>query len=201
MSEPKVLVLPQDIKDGIFHKYEIDTIRRNLAAFINNFGMPKFVREDVGKGFYVYYPDDASSHIQFCPDINYLDGWLYGVVQGHQRGEFTKMRSIGILHFDELEAKAEPREEDIIITSSMTRKELNDLAYEIADAKEMADKVFLLGDDVPDVKKEVLKGFVPPDDWGAYDWSDKIDAICEHFSLVLGTFQIEKAETAVASSY
>ena len=67
-----------------------DIIKDNLNAFVANFGAPRIEKEDYGKGFYVYYPANSDSYIQFCYDINYLNGWLYGVVQGYIRGEFKK---------------------------------------------------------------------------------------------------------------
>lgn len=194
------MITPSEVKNDVFLKYELEIVRRNLSAFINNFGEPRIEREDAGKGFYVYYPSTAESYIQFCPDIDYLDGWLYGVVQGHVRGEFTKMRSIGILHFDEMNAPdGDPLEEDIVITSGLNRKELNDLAYKIAQAKEIADEVAdAEDDDLVSIDTSLLAGFVVPDDWDDYGWNDKIYTICAHYSYTMGTFQIESAETAVA---
>jgi len=72
---------------------EKEIIKDNLTAFTNNFGDVKIVKENAGPGFYVFYPatsEDNGSWIQFCYDINYLNGWLYGVVQGFLRGEFKK---------------------------------------------------------------------------------------------------------------
>lgn len=64
------------------------TIQKNLGAFVANFGNVRIETADYGGGFYVFYPASSDSYIQFCPDINYLDGWLYGVVQGVNRAEF-----------------------------------------------------------------------------------------------------------------
>jgi hypothetical protein len=71
---------------------EIDILKDNLSAFVANFGKVRIEREDAGKGFYVFYPtdNDNGSWIQYAYDINYLDGWLYGVVQGVHRGEFKR---------------------------------------------------------------------------------------------------------------
>ena len=69
-----------------------ETIKDNLRAFVNNFGEPRIERDDLGKGFYVFYPADSDSWIQYCYSIDYLDGWLYGVVQGVVRGEFKERR-------------------------------------------------------------------------------------------------------------
>lgn len=65
-----------------------EIIKDNLRAFNANFGEVKIVKEDYGKGFYVFYPADSNSYIQYCYNIDYLNGWLYGVVQGVVRGEF-----------------------------------------------------------------------------------------------------------------
>jgi hypothetical protein len=70
-----------------------ELIADNLRAFINNFGDVRIEKESYGKGFYVFYPANTDSYIQYCYDINYLNGWLYGVVQGAVRGEFKQYRT------------------------------------------------------------------------------------------------------------
>lgn len=65
-----------------------ETIKDNLGAFTHNFGEPRIEREDYGEGVYVFYPPESDSWIQYCYNIDYLNGWLYGVVQGVVRGEF-----------------------------------------------------------------------------------------------------------------
>ncbi len=75
----------------IFTPNEFEFVEKNLAAFLNNFG--KIRIEGGGDyGFYVYYPIESrdGSYIQFCANDDYLDGWLYGVVQGVNRSEFKK---------------------------------------------------------------------------------------------------------------
>ena len=69
---------------------QAEIIGDNLQAFTTNFGIPRIERADYGGGFYVYYPANSDSYIQYCYDINYLNGWLYGCVQGFLRGEFKK---------------------------------------------------------------------------------------------------------------
>lgn len=69
-----------------------EIIKDNLRAFTHNFGDVRIEKEDYGPGFYVFYPADSTSWLQFCYDINYLNGWLYGVVQGVVRGEFKGKR-------------------------------------------------------------------------------------------------------------
>jgi hypothetical protein len=72
--------------------YEKLVIKDNLTAFKNNFGNVRIEKEDAGPGYYVFYPADKdnTSWIQFCYNLDYLNGWLYGVVQGFVRGEFKK---------------------------------------------------------------------------------------------------------------
>ena len=62
-------------------------ISTNLQAFTHNFGDVR-IEHTSGSGFYVYYPATADSYIQYCENIHYLDGWLYGCVQGFLRREF-----------------------------------------------------------------------------------------------------------------
>ena len=69
---------------------EKEIIKDNLRAFEMNFGTVRIVKTDYGKGYYVFFPSESDSWIQFCYDISYLDGWLYGVVQGIRRGEFRQ---------------------------------------------------------------------------------------------------------------
>ena len=73
-------------------KRDFELVYNNLRAFINNFGDVRIETNSIDKGFYVFYPADADSYIQYCPNIHYLDGWLYGVVQGVNRSEFPRNR-------------------------------------------------------------------------------------------------------------
>lgn len=59
-----------------------EIIKDNLRAFVANFGAVRIEKEDYGKGFYVYSPVDRDTYVQYCYDIHYLNGWLYGCVQG-----------------------------------------------------------------------------------------------------------------------
>ena len=69
-----------------------EIIKDNLRAFVHNFGIVRIEKDDCGAGFYVFYPADSGSDswIQYCYNIHYLNGWLYGVVQGRCRGEFKE---------------------------------------------------------------------------------------------------------------
>lgn len=78
-------------------KREMEVIKDNLRAFTHNFGDVRIEKDDYGKGYYVFYPTDADTWIQYCYNINYLDGWLFGVVQGCVRGEFKPYRTGGLI--------------------------------------------------------------------------------------------------------
>lgn len=62
-----------------------EKIERNLTAYKHNFPSIRIESADYGGGFYVYSPAEADSWVQYCPNIDYLDGWLYGMVQGINR--------------------------------------------------------------------------------------------------------------------
>ena len=59
---------------------QYEKIETNLNAFAFNFGMPRIV--DGYNGGYYVYPADSEEYIQYCRNIDYLNGWLYGAVQG-----------------------------------------------------------------------------------------------------------------------
>lgn len=59
-----------------------EIISDNLRAFAYNFGPVRIESADYGVGFYIFYPPSSGSYVQYCPDISYVDGWLYGAVQG-----------------------------------------------------------------------------------------------------------------------
>ena len=75
----------------VLTKKEREIIKDNLAAFIVNFGVPRLVRADYGRGLFVYM-GDSDSAIHFCYDINYFNGWLYGAVQAANRTRDFVMR-------------------------------------------------------------------------------------------------------------
>ena len=61
-----------------------EIIKDNLNAYIANFGYISIEKADYGKGFYVYTSEErkaSGSWTQFCYNIDYLNGWLYGAVQ------------------------------------------------------------------------------------------------------------------------
>lgn len=65
-------------------KRQKEIIKDNLNAYIANFGYIKIEKEDYGKGFYIYTDEqrvEQGSWTQYCYNIDYLNGWLYGAVQ------------------------------------------------------------------------------------------------------------------------
>lgn len=65
-------------------KSQMEIINANLTAYKNNFGYIRIEKEDYGKGFYVYTDKQRAengSWTQYCYNIDYLNGWLYGAVQ------------------------------------------------------------------------------------------------------------------------
>lgn len=61
-----------------------ELIADNLQAYKSNFGYIKIVEEDCGNGFYVFTSEERfkqGSWTQFCYNVDYLNGWLYGCVQ------------------------------------------------------------------------------------------------------------------------
>lgn len=65
-------------------KKQKEIIKDNLNAYIANFGYIAIEKEDYGKGFYVFTSEECKASgnwIQYCYNIDYLNGWLYGAVQ------------------------------------------------------------------------------------------------------------------------
>ena len=65
-------------------KRQKEIINDNLNAYKNNFGYICIEAEECGKGFYIYTSEErkeSGSYTQFCYNIDYLNGWLYGAVQ------------------------------------------------------------------------------------------------------------------------
>ena len=70
-------------------KRQMELIKDNLSAYKANFEEPLIEKADSGSGFYVYRNqqeyEQGNSWVQYCYNIDYLNGWLYGAVQGiHQ---------------------------------------------------------------------------------------------------------------------
>lgn len=76
-----------NLKKGghIMTKRQKNIINDNLKAFINNFGDIRIENADYGGGFYVYHPANSESYVQYCNNIDYLNGWLYGCVQAFHK--------------------------------------------------------------------------------------------------------------------
>lgn len=65
-------------------KRQKEIIKDNLNAYIANFDYISIEEEDFGKGFYVFTSEErkeSGSWTQYCYNIDYLNGWLYGAVQ------------------------------------------------------------------------------------------------------------------------
>ena len=63
---------------------EKEIIKDNLKAYQANFDYICIIKADFGGGFYVYTSKErkeSGSYTQFCYNIDYLNGWLYGCVQ------------------------------------------------------------------------------------------------------------------------
>lgn len=61
-----------------------EIIKDNLNAYKNNFGYLSIEKEDYGNGFYIYTSQERKeqgAYTQYCYNIDYLNGWLYGAVQ------------------------------------------------------------------------------------------------------------------------
>ena len=65
-------------------KRQKEIIKDNLNAYIANFGYISIEPEDYGKGFYIYTDEERKKSgcwTQYCHNIDYVNGWLYGAVQ------------------------------------------------------------------------------------------------------------------------
>ena len=71
-----------------------EIIKDNLRAYVSNFGEVRIEKEEFGKGFYVFSPADSESWVQYCYNIDYLNGWLYGCVQAVNK----QVKPIGKFH-------------------------------------------------------------------------------------------------------
>ena len=70
-------------REGIvMDEREKEILKDNLNAFVKNFGEVRIEKENYGHGYYVFSPSTSESYVQFCYNIDYLNGWLYGCVQG-----------------------------------------------------------------------------------------------------------------------
>lgn len=66
-----------------FKTGEADQLEKNLNAFIFNFSEPIFHKYKHG-AVEVYMTEqqtETGSYIQYCDNLDYLNGWLYGAVQ------------------------------------------------------------------------------------------------------------------------
>ena len=73
---------------GVFTRAQMEKVRDNLRAYLANFGYLKIVKADFGRGFYVYTDEqriESGDYTQYCYNLDYLNGWLYGAVQAINR--------------------------------------------------------------------------------------------------------------------
>lgn len=76
----------------VMNERKKEVIKDNLESFIHNFGEVRIENFGLNDGYYVYYPADSDSYIQYCYNLDYLNGWLYGCVQGvHRLSRFCKL--------------------------------------------------------------------------------------------------------------
>lgn len=69
---------------GVFTAKQLETVENNLNSYLANFEYINIVKADYGKGFYVYtdqHRAKSGKYTQYCYNIDYLNGWLYGAVQ------------------------------------------------------------------------------------------------------------------------
>lgn len=65
-------------------KRQEEIIKDNLRAYKANFDFIKIEDADYGGGFYVFTSEERAKNgdwAQYCYNIDYLNGWLYGCVQ------------------------------------------------------------------------------------------------------------------------
>lgn len=63
---------------------ELETIKDNLNAYKANFDYISIEKENFGKGYYIFTTKERKefgNYTQYCYNIDYLNGWLYGCVQ------------------------------------------------------------------------------------------------------------------------
>ena len=59
-------------------------LEKNYRSFVNNFGDVTITRDKGRKGgLLIFYPSDSTTYVQSCENVDYANGWLYGVVQGN----------------------------------------------------------------------------------------------------------------------
>ena len=68
---------------------ELSIIQDNLNAYRSNFGDIR-IEGNNKEGYYIFVPNDNNSgfredYIQYCYNIDYLNGWLYGAVQANNK--------------------------------------------------------------------------------------------------------------------
>lgn len=79
----------------VLTKKQEEVIHDNLRSYLANFGYIKIESGDA-EGFYVYTSESAAqagNYTQYCYNIDYLNGWLYGAVQA-ANGRMKKIKKV-----------------------------------------------------------------------------------------------------------
>ena len=68
---------------------QLEIIQDNLNAYKANFGDIK-IEGSEKEGYYIFVPNGKTGefredYIQYCYNIDYLNGWLYGAVQANNK--------------------------------------------------------------------------------------------------------------------
>lgn len=72
---------------------EAEYIQNNLKSFIHNFGEVSIEKADPRTGgYFVHYPVNDPVWNIYCENLDYLNGWLYGAVQGVRCIEPTRVK-------------------------------------------------------------------------------------------------------------
>lgn len=74
----------RDIMNNLSKRNQ-EILKDNYRAYIHNFEKPVIIPDEFEEGFYVYknkedYTNERG-YVQYCYNIDYLNGWLYGAVQ------------------------------------------------------------------------------------------------------------------------
>ena len=73
-----------------FTQKQYEIVKDNLHAFMVNFKDLRIKKADFGPGYYVFVNNE--SYIQYCYNIHYLNGWLYGCVQAVCRNDLLEKK-------------------------------------------------------------------------------------------------------------
>ncbi len=69
---------------NVFTSEQLEEVNDNLRAYLANMEYIHIQKADYGKGFYIFKSAEdvkTGHYVQYCYNLDYLNGWLYGVVQ------------------------------------------------------------------------------------------------------------------------